>query len=85
MRKLRFPVELTLRNPLVHHDAVNALEQITHLVIREEKSQRWLYTDDDATAAKMAERWERWWKSTGGQAKLYGPGDCAHPPDPLPD
>jgi HEAT repeat protein len=73
-----------LRNPLVQHDAVNALEQLTHLVIFQEKSQQWLYAGDDATAEKMARRWKRWWKATGGRAKLYGPGDCRHSTGPLP-
>ena len=32
-----------LRDPLVHQDAVNALEQLTHLVIWDEKNNQWLY------------------------------------------
>lgn len=74
-----------LRNPLVHQDAVNALERLTHLVIWEGNKQHWLYTDDDAIAAKMAERWDRWWKTTGMTAKLYGPADCAGSPGELPE
>ncbi len=74
-----------LRDPLVRRDAVNALEQLTHLVIHEEKSKHWLYTEDDKTADRMAERWQRWWKSTGEKAKLYGPGDCTSSPDQLPE
>lgn len=75
-----------LRNPLVHRDAVNALEELTHLVVFEEKSKHWLYTEeDDETADRMARRWQRWWKSTGEKAKLYGPGDCASPPEQLPE
>jgi HEAT repeat protein len=76
---------VALRNPLVHRDAVNALEQLTHLVIREEKSKQWLYTEDDKTADRMAESWQRWWKSTGEKAKLYGPGDCTNSPGQLPE
>ena len=74
-----------LRNPLVHRDAVKALEQLTHFIIREQKSQRSLYTDDDTTAAKMAKRWQRWWKTMGEEAKLYGPGDCTSSPEQLPE
>ncbi len=74
-----------LRNPLVHQDAVNALEQLTHLVIWDEKSKGWLYAQDQETAEKMAEHWQRWWKSTGETAKLYGPGDCATSPEQLPE
>jgi hypothetical protein len=74
-----------LRDPLVHRDAVNALEELTHFVIREEKSHHWLYADDDTTAAKMAKRWQRWWKTKGEKAKLYGPGDCASSPEQLPE
>jgi HEAT repeat protein len=74
-----------LRTPLVHRDAVNALEQLTHLVIREKNSQHWLYAQDDQTADRMADRWQRWWKSTGENAELYGPGDCTTSPEQLPE
>ena len=74
-----------LRNPLVHQDAMNALEQITHLVIRDGKSKKWLYTEDDKTADQMAERWQRWWKSAGEKANLYGPSDCTRSPEELPE
>jgi hypothetical protein len=74
-----------LRDPLVHRDAVNALEQLTHLVIREEKSKHWLYTEDDKTADRMADRWQHWWKSTGEKAELYGPEDCTSSPEELPE
>jgi hypothetical protein len=73
-----------IRNPLVHRDAVNALEQLTHLVIREEKSKKWLYTEDDKTAERIADRWQRWWNSMDGNANLYGPGDCTRSPGELP-
>ena len=72
-----------LRDPLVHQDAVNALEQLTHVVIWDEKSKHWLYPQDQVTAEKMAERWRRWWQSTGQKAKLYGPGDCSASPGQL--
>jgi hypothetical protein len=65
-----------LRNPLVHQDAVNALAWITHLGIHAADGKHWLYADDDGTAKQMAERWERWWRSTGEKATLYGPKDC---------
>jgi HEAT repeat protein len=74
-----------IRNPLVHQDAVNALEQLTHLVIWDKKSKKWLYTEDDRTADRMAERWQRWWKSMNGNARLYGPGDCTRSPEELPE
>jgi len=64
---------------------VNALAQITHLVIHEKDGKKWLYTDDDKTAERMAERWERWWKSAGQRANLYGPGDCTNSPAELPE
>jgi len=72
-----------LRNPLVHQDAVNALEQLTHLVFWDEKNKHWLYAQDQTTAQKMAERWQRWWKSRGEKAKLYGPDDCTTSPEQL--
>jgi HEAT repeat protein len=74
-----------LRDPLVHQDAVNALEQLTHLVIWNQKSKHWLYAQDQATMERMAERWQRWWKLRGEKAKLYGPGDCTTWPEPLPE
>jgi len=74
-----------LRDPLVHEDAVNALEQLTHLVIFEKNTHHWLYTEDPTIAAKMAKRWQRWWKSSGRKAKLYGPGDCTGSPEQLPE
>jgi HEAT repeat protein len=74
-----------LREPLVHQDAVNALEQLTHLVLWDEKNNHWLYAQDQVTAEKMAERWWRWWKSTGQNATLYGPGDCTTSPRQLPE
>ena len=74
-----------LRTPLVHRDAVNALDQLTHFVIREEKSNHWLYTEDDKAADRMADRWQRWWKSMGENGKLYGPGDCSSSPAELPE
>ena len=73
-----------LRDPLVHQDAVNALEQLTHLVIWDEQSNHWLYASDQTTAAKMAERWQQWWKSRGKKAKLYDRGDCTGSPQRLP-
>ena len=72
-----------LRDPLVHHDAVNALEQLTHLVIWDEKNKHWLYAQDQATMERMTERWQRWWKSGGEKARLYGPGDCTSSPEQL--
>ena len=74
-----------LRDPFVHHDAVTALEQLTHLVIHEGTSQRWLFAEDPKTAAKMAKRWQRWWKSAGKNAKLYALGDCTSSPGQLPE
>ncbi|MDR3675824.1 MAG: HEAT repeat domain-containing protein, partial [Acidobacteriota bacterium] len=74
-----------LRNPLVHRDAVNALEQITHWVIRDGKTGKWLYTEDEETADRMARRWQRWWESMNHNAKLYGPGDCTRSPGELPE
>ena len=74
-----------LRDPLVHQDAVNALEQLTHVVIWDEKNKHWLYGQDQATMERMAERWQRWWKSRGGKAKLYGRGDCTTSPEQLPE
>lgn len=73
-----------LRDPLVHQDAVNGLEQLTHLVIFQKNSRHWLYTKDRKTADQMAERWQHWWTSQGKQAKIYGPHDCTSPPEPLP-
>jgi hypothetical protein len=73
-----------LCNPLVHQDAVNALAQITHLVIYEKNGKRWFYTDDDKTARQMAQRWERWWELVGKRAKLYCPGNCTNRPGELP-
>jgi HEAT repeat protein len=74
-----------LRDPLVHQEAVNALDRLTHLVIWDEKGNRAFYARDPTTAAKMADRWQRWWKATGGKAKLYGPGDCTSSPEQLPE
>ena len=75
----------SLRDPLVGADAVNALEQITHWVIRDGKTGKWLYTEDDVTADLMARRWQRWWESMNHNAKLYGPGDCTRSPGELPE
>jgi hypothetical protein len=74
-----------LREPLTRGAAVNALEQLTHWVIWDAKTKKWLYTDDDRVADQMEERWQRWWKSMKGNAKLYGPGDCTRPPGELPE
>jgi hypothetical protein len=64
---------------------VRALEQLTHLVIWDEKNKHWLYAQEQTIAEKTAERWQRWWKSRGQKAKLYGPGDCTTAPEQLPD
>lgn len=73
-----------LRDPLVHQDAVNGLEQLTHLVIFQKTSRHWLYAKDNRTADQMAKLWQQWWTSQGKQVKVYGPHDCTSPPEPLP-
>lgn len=73
-----------LHRSLVQRDAVNGLEQLTHLVIFAKDGKHWLYPDDDKTADRIAERWQQWWKTKGRNARLFGPDDCTGAPEALP-